>query len=633
MLQAMRNKMHGWPSILLLGVSVFAMSFFGMEGYLTTRDANYVAKVGQQEISQTDFQDRLNQLRQQATAEQGDKFDSSMLQKPEVKQQVLDGMVDQRLLLWANDQWGMRVSDQAVREYIAAIPEFQLNGKFDAATYSAFLAGQRKTPGMFEDEIRSSLAAQLLPDAINASTIVSDAQVDQFLALVAQRRDIRYVLLPKPAVAHTQVTDTQAQAFYKAHLADYMNPEQVSVKYLEVDAANLKLDAEPDEDDLRKRYETEKARFVQPEQRLASHILVEVPTNATPEQQKAALAKADTIATQANAADFAALAAKESADAGSRRQGGDLGWLQKGVTTAAFDTALFGLHKGEISKPVLSSDGYHVIWLRDVRAGAAKPFEEVREQLAKEASAAERDRTYNELAGKMSDSTYQNPSSLEPAAGALDLQIKSTGLFSRAGGAGLAANPKFVAAAFSDDVLVQGNNSGLVDLGNDHSVVLHVDRHVPAEARPLADVRADVDKRVLDERIAAQGKQDAQALLARVQKGLALDAAATAAGTSVHTATVERNATDVPAPLLAKAFVLPHPAADKPVYAAVDLNDGTHALLALDKVQAGDLTQVTAEQRETLRQQMAQAYAVEATREMVSELRGKVKIKYNKTLM
>ena len=633
MLQAMRNKMHGWPSILLLGVSVFAMSFFGMEGYLTTRDANYVAKVGQQEISQTDFQDRLNQLRQQATAEQGDKFDSSMLQKPEVKQQVLDGMVDQRLLLWANDQWGMRVSDQAVREYIAAIPEFQLNGKFDAATYSAFLAGQRKTPGMFEDEIRSSLAAQLLPDAINASTIVSDAQVDQFLALVAQRRDIRYVLLPKPAIADTQVTDAQAQAFYKAHLADYMNPEQVSVKYLEVDAANLKLDAEPDEDDLRKRYETEKARFVQPEQRLASHILVEVPTNATPEQQKAALAKADTIAAQANAADFASLAAKESADAGSRRQGGDLGWLQKGVTTAAFDTALFGLHKGEISKPVLSSDGYHVIWLRDVRAGAAKPFEEVREQLAKEASAAERDRTYNELAGKMSDSTYQNPSSLEPAAGALDLQIKSTGLFSRAGGAGLAANPKFVAAAFSDDVLVQGNNSGLVDLGNDHSVVLHVDRHVPAEARPLADVRADVDKRVLDERIAAQGKQDAQALLARVQKGLALDAAATAAGTSVHTATVERNATDVPAPLLAKAFVLPHPAADKPVYAAVDLNDGTHALLALDKVQAGDLTQVTAEQRETLRQQMAQAYAVEATREMVSELRGKVKIKYNKTLM
>jgi peptidyl-prolyl cis-trans isomerase D len=633
MLQAMRNKMHGWPSILLLGVSVFAMSFFGMEGYLTTRDATYVAKVGQQEISQTDFQDRMNQLRQQAAAEQGDKFDSSMLQKPEVKQQILDSMVDQHLLLWANDQWGMRVTDQAVREYIAAIPEFQLNGKFDAATYRAFLAGQRKTPAMFEDEIRSSLAAQLLPDAINASTIISDAQVDQFLALVSQRRDIRYALLPKPAVADTQVTDAQAQAFYKAHLAEYMIPEQVSVKYLEVDASKLKLDSQPDEADLRKRYETEKARFVQPEQRLASHILIEVPTNATPEQQKAALAKAEAIAARATPSDFATLAAKESADAGSRRQGGDLGWLEKGVTTAAFDTALFGLHKGEISKPVLSTDGYHVIWLRDVRAGASKPFEEVREQLAKEASAAERDRAYNELAGKMSDNTYQNPSSLEPAADALGLQIQSTGLFPRTGGEGLAANPKFVSAAFADDVLVQGNNSALIDLGNDHSAVLRVDRHVPAAARPLVEVRADVDKRVLDERMAAQGKRDAQALLARVQKGMTLDAAAATVGASVLKATVERNATNVPAPLLAKAFVLPHPVADKPVYASVDLNDGSHALLALDKVQAGDLAQVTAEQREALRQQMAQAYAAEATREMLSELRGKVKIKYNKTLM
>ncbi len=633
MLQAMRKKMHGWPSILLLGVSVFAMSFFGMQGYLTTSDANYVAKVGDQEINQTDFQDRLNQLRQQGTAEQGDKFDSSLLQKPEVKKQILDSMVDQHLLLWANDQWGMRVSDQAVREYIAAIPEFQLNGKFDPASYRAFLLGQRKTPGIFENEIRSSLAAQLLPDAIGASTIISDAQVDQFLALVAQRRSIRYAILPKAAIADAQVSNAQAEAFYKSHLTEYMNPEQVAVKYIEVDADSLKLDATVDEADLRKRYEDQKNRFVQPEQRLASHILINVPPNATPEQQKAALAQAEAVATQANAGNFAAIAEKQSQDAGSRRQGGDLGWLEKGVTTAAFETALFALQKGQISKPVLSSDGYHIIWLRDVRAGAAKPFDEVREQLAKDASAAERDHAYNELAGKMSDSTYQNPTTLEPASSALDLPIKSTGLFSRAGGEGPAANPKFAAAAFSDDVLVQGNNSGLIDLGNEHSVVLHVEKHVPAAARPLAEVRGDVEQRIRSERIAAQGKQKAAALLARIQQGLSLDAAAIEAGTTAQPAEVERNAAQVAAPILTKAFVMPHPIADKPVYATVDLADGTHALLALDKVQPGDVSKVTPEQRDALRQQMTQAYAAETTREMVGALRGKVKIKYNASLM
>ncbi|HUH30934.1 MAG TPA: peptidyl-prolyl cis-trans isomerase, partial [Rhodanobacter sp.] len=320
--------------------------------------------------------------------------------------------------------------------------------------------------------------------------------------------------------------------------------------------------------------------------------------------------------------------------AGSKRQGGDLGWLEKGVTTPAFDSALFALDKGQISKPILSTDGYHVIWLRDIRAGASKPFAEVRDQLLKEVSSSERDRKYNEVAGKMSDETYQNPSSLEPAATALDLPIKTTGLFSQAGGDGVAANAKVIAAAFSDDVLVQGNNSGLIDLGNDHSVVLHVDKHVPAAARPFAEVRADVDKRLLDERIAAASKKAADTLLARVRQGTTMAAAAAEVGASVRTAAaVERNATNVPAPLLAQAFLLPHPAAGKAEFVAVDMHDSSYALMALDKVQAGDLTTVTSEQRESLRQQMAQAYAVEATRELVDMLRAKAKIKYNKTLM
>ncbi len=634
MLQAMRNKMHGWPSILLLGVSVFAMSFFGMEGYLTSRDATYVAKVGKQEISQTDLQDRMNQLRQQGTAEQGDKFDSSVLQKPEVKQQVLDGMIDQRLLIAATQDWGLRVSDKAVRDYIAAIPQFQLNGKFDPTSYRAFLEGQRKTVSTFESDIRTSLAEQLLPSAIADTTIISDAQLNQFLELISQRRDLRYILLPKLVGGDQKVTDAQAQDYYKAHVAAFMKPEQVSVKYLEVDAASLKLDDTADEGELKKRYENEKQRFVQPEQRLASHILIDVPTNATPAQQKAALAKAEKIAAEANPADFASLASKESGDAGSKRQGGDLGWLEKGVTTAAFDSALFALDKGQISKPVLSTDGYHIIWLRDVRAGASKPFAEVREQLAKEASASERDRKYNEVAGKMSDETYQNPSSLEPAATALDLPIKTTALFSREGGEGLAANAKLVKAAFSDDVLVQGNNSGLIDLGNNHSLVVHVEKHVPAAARPLAEVRADVDQRVLAERNAVAGKKAADALLARVRQGMSMDAAATEAGAKVQTAAaIERTDTSVAGPLLVQAFLLPHPAPGKSVFTAVDLQDGTFALVALDKVQPGDLSKVGSEQRESLRKQMSQAYAVESTQELIGLLRAATKIKYNKTLM
>ena len=629
MLQAMRNKMHGWPSIILLGVCVFAMSLFGMESYFTSRDDSFVAKVGKHEISQNAYQDRMNQLRQQASAEQGEHFDSSIFEKPETKQRVLDGMIDQQLLLAANADWGMRVSDQAVRDYIAAIPAFQVNNQFDANSYSAWLASQRKTADMFDDEVRSSLATQLLPDAINDSTIVSDAQVDQFLSLMTQRRDLRYFLLPRPTLADSQVSDAQIETYYKEHLAEYMNPEQVSVKYIEVNGADLPLDVAPSDDDLKKRYADEKQRFVQPEQRLASHILINVPANATPDQQKAALAKAEKIAAEANPGDFAKLAEQNSQDLGSKRQGGDLGWLEKGVTDPAFDAVLFALQKNQISKPVLSSDGYHIIWLRDLRSGQSKPFEEVRDQLAKEASAAERDRKYNEVAGKMSDNTYQNPTSLEPASVALNLPIKSTGLFSRKGGEGIAANPKVLAAAFGDDVLVQGNNSSLIDLGNDHSVVIHIDKHIPAAPRPLTEVRADVQKKILDERVAATEKKQAEEALARLRKGEPMPAVATSLGATVTSLSEATRQSQVPAPLLARAFLLPHPAAGKAEFAAVDMQDGSYALLAVDKVQGGDLSKVPAEQRESLRQQMTQAYGSETTRELIDLLKAKVKIKIN----
>ena len=343
MLQAMRNKMHGWPAVVLLGVATFAMTFFGIEGYIASRADTYVAKVGKHEISQQEFQDRMNQLRQQLSAEQGDSFDPDAFEKPEMKLKVLDGMIDQQLLLKANQDWGIRVPDQAVRDYIAAIPAFQVNGQFDANMYRTLLAEQRKTPDMFQDDVRASLATQALPNAIDASTIVTDAEIDHFLDLRMQRRDLSYAVLPKPQPADATVTDAQIADYYKAHLADYMEPEQVSLQYIEVNGAELKPDAAPSDADLMKRYESEKQRFVQPEQREVSHILVNVPANATPDQQKAALAKADKIAAEATPENFAKLAAQDSDDLGSKRQGGDLGWLQKGVTNAAFDTAMFAL--------------------------------------------------------------------------------------------------------------------------------------------------------------------------------------------------------------------------------------------------------------------------------------------------
>ncbi|MFK2875619.1 SurA N-terminal domain-containing protein [Rhodanobacter hydrolyticus] len=634
MLQAIRNKMHGWPAAVLLGLATFAMSFFGIEGYIMSRADTYVAKVGKHEISQQDFQGRMNELRQQMSAEQGDRFDADAFEKPDMKLKVLDGMIDQQLLLKANEDWGVRVPDQAVRDYIAGIPAFQVNGQFDPNMYRTVLAEQRKTPDMFQDDVRASLATQALPNAVNASTIVTDEEINHYLDLRMQRRDISYAVLPKPQPADASVTDAQIADYYKAHLADYMNPEQVSLQYIEVKGSELKPDAPPSDADLMKRYENEKQRFVLPEQREVSHILVNVPANATPDQQKAALAKAEKIATGLTPDNFAKVAVQDSDDLGSKRQGGDLGWLQKGVTNAVFDSAMFALKKGEISKPVLTPDGYDILWLRDIRSGDAKSFAEVRDQLLAEATSGDKDRKYNEVAGKLSDNTYQNPSSLEPAAQALGLPIKTTALFSRQGGQGVAADPKVIKAAFGNDVLAQGNNSNLIELGNDDAVVVRVAQHVAAAARPLAEVHDAISKTILDQRITAAAKQQADALLARLRKGETLAAVAASDNANVKSvADVVRIQPDVPATLRDQAFLLPHPADGKPQYAAVDMQDGSYALLAVDKVQGADLSKMPSDQRNALRQQMTQAYGAVATEELIKALRAGTEIKIAKDRM
>jgi peptidyl-prolyl cis-trans isomerase D len=393
MLQSLRDKIQGWPAIIIFGALSLLLAGWGLGSYVVGHQETWVAKVGKHEISQQDYQQQMNNLRRQQSEEQGDKFDPAEFEKPEVKQRVLDGMIDRYLLRTSADKLGLVVTTGAVRQQIAATPVFQINGKFDADTYRSVLANNQLSPVAYQQQVKSQLQTQLLPGAIAATSTIGKNDVDDYLALQLQTRDLHYVVLPRPPLESTKVSDAQVKSYYQAHRDAFMKPERVAVNYIEVDGSKLKPEKPIDEATLKARYAQEKNRFVQPEQRLVSHILISVPKNATPEQQKAALAKAKKVDALAKAkgANFAALAKKYSDDAGSKRDGGELGWLQKGVTNQAFQDAMFSMHKGEISKPVLGPDGYHIIWLRGIRAGKVKPFSEVREQLLTQATDAARE--------------------------------------------------------------------------------------------------------------------------------------------------------------------------------------------------------------------------------------------------
>jgi peptidyl-prolyl cis-trans isomerase D len=297
------------------------------------------------------------------------------------------------------------------------------------------------------------------------------------------------------------------------------------------------------------------------------------------------------------------------------------------MTDPAFDDALFAMSKGTLSEPVLSAEGYHIIELRDVRPGSTRSFEEVRPDLVTEYMETEHDRVFNEKAGRLTDLTYQDPSSLEPAAHELGLTVQKTEFFPREGGTGIAANPDVVKAAFSDNVLVQGNNSDPISIGPEKVVVIRLAERKPAVAKPLAEVRDTIRERILAERIAKAAKERAEHWFAVLEKDGDMDAVSSALDVKIaKQPDVHRTAMNIDSALVGAAFTMPRPEAGKPVFRLVPLADDAYALVRLDAVTDGDPAKLDAKTREGARTALARARGTLLSSEFVDALRKNTEI-------
>lgn len=611
MLQKLRDKTTGWVAFLILGLLVIPFAFFGVENYFTQQVSTYVAKVNDTEIGQDAFRARFEEFRNQMRQMMGEQFDGRQFESAESKRQVLDRLIDEELLRQAGERLGVIVTPSRLQKEIAAIPQFQTNGQFDPALYRNVLSAQGMSPRSFEARVRNDLAIQALPSQLATSGFVTDEYVARYLALRDQTRTFDYVLLPPPAAETVgEISDGQIEAYFTEHADRYVSEERVALEYIEIDAANLEVPVTADESTLRQRYEEQKSRFVEPEQRLASHILINVAANADADAQKAAQARAQELATQARAdgADFAALAKANSEDPGSRNSGGDLGWIEKGITDPAFEAALYAMTAASVSDPVKGADGWHVIQLREIKLETGKPFEEVRSELEREYLEGERERIFSDLSGRLIDVIYRDPTTLATAAAELELPIQRTESFSRAAGVGIATNPEVLKAAFSDAVLVDGTVSDPIDLGDAHTVVIRAIDHVPAAPQKLADVREQVRAAIQSERIAAQAKKDADAALATLRAGESLAAIASARQLEVETAdAVGRVGATVDPTISQYAFSLPHPTGGTPSVGTVEVPGSGYALIALNAVKNGDPAATDAAGRTAMAEQLAQA--------------------------
>ena len=651
MLQTLREKTSGWIAGVILGLLTIPFAFFGMEQYLFQRNDTFAAKIEappawwpsspavwpltmlwqRDEISSEEFRSAFERARQDQRQQQGDRFDAREFETVANKRKVLDAMVDQRVLQMAANRDGIAVGDAKVRETIEGIPAFQVDGKFDPQRYQLTLASQvpPRSPLQFEQDVRKGLQQGLIPDAVQQSAFATPSELQRVLKLLGEKRDVAYAIMPPPAPDTAPITAAEIQRWYDTHLKDYRAPETVTLDYLDIDQSTLPPPAPADEATLRQRYDQEKTRFVEPEQRLAAHILIKVDANATPAVQKAAQEKAAALAQQARqpGADFAALARANSDDTGSKAGGGDLGWVAKDAMVKPFEDALFAMQPGQISDPVKSSFGWHVIQLREVKAGKQVPFEQARDQLAREQADADREHAFNDLTGKLVDQVNKNPTTLAPAARMANLQVQHAGPIARGQGTGVIASPAVQRVAFSESMIEDGTVSDPIDVGNGHSVLIRISQHAQAHQMPLAEVSQRVVAAIRGDRAAKAATAAADRLVAAVRAGTPLKDAAGAQQLAVsEVAGLSRNM-PMPDPAAVEAmFNAPPPAAGKASAGQVTLADGRVVVYAVSRVIPGNPAEAGTEQKLSYQQQLVQMAQQDDLEALVHSLRKRIKV-------
>jgi peptidyl-prolyl cis-trans isomerase D len=499
---------------VVLVLLVIPFAFFGLESYTGSMGGrDNVATVDDSAITQAEFAEELRRQQDRLRAAFGANIDIEALDTTEARLALVDSLVSQRLLAGAALRGGLSVSDEQLRDTIAAVPAFQGEGGFSRSNYEALLRAQNMTPQVFEARLRHDMALAQLSEAVRGTAIVSRSVTDRLEAILAERREVQESLVAaQPFLAQVKVSDAQIQAYYDANPGEFRVPERVRAEVLVLSAEALGQREPVAEAELKAAYEARASQYRVAEQRRASHILV-------PTEDEAARLAAEA---RKNPGRFAELAKKHSQDPGSAANGGDLGFFGRGMMVPAFEEAAFRMKEGEIGAPVKSDFGWHVIRVSGVQPAKGRAFAEVRAELAAELSRQQGARRFAEAAEAFQNMVYEQSDSLKPAAERFKLALQTSGWVSRnvpTPDAGVLASPKLLGALFADDALKARRNTDAVEVAPNVLAAARVIEHQPETQKKLDEVRADIERRLRAQAASRLAEQAGEAKLAALRKG------------------------------------------------------------------------------------------------------------------
>jgi len=494
MLTAIREGSKGWISGVIIGAIVLTFALFGISSYLEGGEETPVAVVNGEEIDSYLFQNQLTQQRQNMISRFGGSFDPAVFETLGLNTQVLESLIESRLLDQFTRAENYRLTDRQLSAAIQSNPLFQRDDRFDPELYQRAVAANGLSPQAFEATERRTNMTRQLQLAIAETAFTVDSEVSRLASLQNQTRDVRYALIAADKfVGDFEVSDEEAKKYYDDNIDSFQNPARMKVEYIDLNLEKMREDIQPSEDDISQTYERLKGQMRQPSVRKASHILLTVATDADDATKQAVREKADAILAEANGgADFGELAKEHSEDSGSAINGGDLGIVARGQMVPAFEDAVYSMSEGDISGPIETQFGFHLVKLTELTEERLQTLEEAREEVTKEAAQALAEAAFADLIDPLETLIFEQDDSLIAASDETGLPIETSDWFTEDAGEGVALEGAVRRAAFSGDVKDDGLNSPIVELGFERIVALRKADFEEANAKPFEEVKQSI---------------------------------------------------------------------------------------------------------------------------------------------
>ena len=515
MLQAFRTHKR-WMMFIAMIFIIPSFVVTGIYSYNRMSDSeNDLATVGDTSITMMDFDNAKRQYLDNFRRQMGQSFKPNMLDTAEARASILAALISDRAISLEIASEYMNVGEADAINLVKQAPAFQRDGKFSTEAYQQFLNSMGKSDEQFVLELRRDLTRQMLLSAVSQTTQASNTVAQRIHDLLTEERTIRtFEIKPTAFLKSVSVTDAEAQSYYDQNKSLFAVQESVDIEYVVLSPESYK-NIKASEDDIKTFYEQNLQRFSTPEERRASHILIAVNNEKTDADAKK---EADEIykQLQADPSKFAQLAKSKSADPGSARQGGDLGFFQKGMMVPEFDNAVFSGKKGDLVAPVKTQFGYHIIKIVDVKAAQAKPLKEVRGEIEALYQQQAAIRAFAEDAENFSNMVYEQSESLQPVAERFGLKIQTVKNVTRDFEDQL-INPNVIEALYGFDVLEDKRNSNAIEVASNTLLSARVTAHHKQTVKTFDEVKGDIVATLKNQKATeaarAQGSADIAKLL------------------------------------------------------------------------------------------------------------------------